>query len=149
MSDTYIREEWILKKRYLNRYRKNLSLVERLIDKRDNLERRITSLKSPVISDMPRGGTPVRTEDLIAEKAEIEDRIERLTDKGLEYKREILSAIDELDDSRYAEILESYYVRIKDIGDIAEDTGYTVRHVYRLYRDAITSINIDSKVTVK
>lgn len=143
MIDTDIRHDQKFKKRYLNRYRKNITLIERLTDKRDNLEERITGLKSPVISDMPRGGTPVSKEDLIAEKAEIEDRIERLKAKGLDYKREILTVIDDLDDPRYAEVLELFYVKNKDVYEIAESTDYTVRHIYRLYHEAIDMVAID------
>ena len=131
------------KKRYLKRYRKNCMLIERLKEKRDNLDGRIVGLKSPGLSDMPRGGTPISKEDLIAEKLEIEERIDRLTTKGKCYKSEILDRIDELDDPRYAEILESFFIGCKDFGEIAEDNNYTVRHVIRLYSEAINRMSIE------
>ncbi len=131
------------KKRYLKRYRKNCMLIERLKEKRDNLDGRIVGLKSPGLSDMPRGGTPISKEDLIAEKLEIEERIDRLTTKGKKYKSEILDHIDELDDPRYVEILESFFIGCKDFGEIAEDNNYTVRHVIRLYSEAINRMSIE------
>lgn len=130
------------KKRYMKRYRKNLALIDRLKYKVLILDERITGIKSPTYSDMPRGGTPITKEDMIAEKDEIETRIKRLEDKGRIFKSEILDKIDELDDPRHAEILESFLIECKDFGDIAEDNNYTVRHVERLYSDAIKSISI-------
>lgn len=128
------------KKRYLKRYRKNRALISRLKMKIKNLDDRIRSIRSPGFSDMPRGGTPITKEDLTAEKVDIERRIERLEAKGKIIKEEIVDIIDELEDPRYAEILESFLVDCKDFGDIAEDTGYSTRHIERLYGDAIKEV---------
>ena len=128
-----------LKKRYLKRYRKNRALIFRLQEKIENLDDRIKSIRSPGFSDMPRGGTPITKEDLTAEKVDIERRKKRLEEKGEIIKSEILDIIDELDDSRYAEVLESFLIDCKDFGEIAEDNNYSVRHIERLYRDAIKS----------
>lgn len=136
-------QELEFKKRYLKRYKKNLALIERLNDKVDNLTNRIESIKSPIISDMPRGGVPITKEDLIADKLEIEDRIERLKLKGKKYKAEILDIIDELDDTRYADILESFFIDCEPLDKIADNMGYTLRHVIRLYSEAIISIDLD------
>lgn len=143
MSDLIISDQE-RKKKYLKRYRKNCMLIERLKEKRDNLDGRITGLKSPGLSDMPRGGTPISKEDLIAEKLEVEARILRLDQKGKAYKDEILEKIDELDDPRHAEVLESFFIGCKEFGEIAEDNNYTVRHVIRLYSEAINRMSIDS-----
>jgi hypothetical protein len=136
MTDLEI-QEIETKKRYLKRYRKNRALIIRLKDKIEILDERIKGIRSPRFSDMPRGGTPITKEDMIAEKDEIERRIDRLEVKGKTIKSEILDIIDELEDTRYAEILESFLIDCKDFGEIAEDNCYSVRHVERLYADAI------------
>lgn len=141
MSDRMIQEP-DLKKSYLKRYRKNRELIYRLKNKISKLDERMTTLRSPGLSDMPRGGTPVTFPDLLAERSEIEERIERLELKGRKLKAEILDKIDELEDSRYAEVLESYFVECRDFGDIAEDNGYTIRHVLRLYTEAINAMSV-------
>jgi len=130
------------KKRFLKRYKKNLALIDRLESKVTNLDERIKNIRSPVISDMPRGGTPVSKEDILADKLEVEDRIRRLKKKGLTYKREIIDVIDELDDTRYAEILESFCIDCKSLEEIADDNGYTLRHIKRLYSEAVISVDI-------
>lgn len=131
-----------LKKQYLKRYKKNRALIDRLHDKIFFLDQRIKGIRSPGFSDMPRGGTPITKEDLIAEKIEIEERIARLEEKGKRIKVEILDKIDELEDTRYAEILESFFIRCKDFDIISEESGYTVRHVIRLYSEAISNISV-------
>ena len=128
------------KKRFLKRYRKNRDLILRLKNKVESLDERIVGMRSPVLSDMPRGGKPVTKEDLIAEKIEIEERIERLEDKGKKFKREILEKIDELDDIRYVEILEAFFIECLSFEDIAENEGYGLRHVIRLYTEALEEI---------
>lgn len=126
------------KKRELKRYKKNLACINRLEEKLFSLDERIRSVKSPSYSGMPRGSTPVTTEDLIADKMELEERINRLVAKGRNLKREILEEIDSVEDYRYCEILEAFFIGCQTLEDIAEENGYTVRHVYRLYSEAVT-----------
>ena len=126
------------KKRSLRRYQKNKSCITRLEEKLYDLELRLSSPRSPNMSGMPRGGTPVTTSDLIADKMELEERISRLKEKGKILKRDILAEIDTLEDSRYCEILEAYFIDGYTLSEIAEDNGYTDRHIYRLYSEAIT-----------
>lgn len=139
MTDLEI-QETESKKRYLKRYRKNRGLIDRLNNKINVLDDRIKGIRSPGFSDMPRGGTPITKEDLIAEKDEIERRIKRLEEKGVIIKNEILDIIDELEDPRYAEVLESFLIDCKDFDEIAEDNSYSTRHIERLYREAIKNI---------
>lgn len=136
-------QEIIRKKRSLKRYRKNRACIDRLEEKLNLLDVRIKSVKSPNYSGMPRGGTPVTTEELLSDKIELEERIERLKKKSRGVKIEILEEIDSLEDPRYCEVLEAYCIDCKSIGDIAEDMGYTERYVYDLYRDAIESLTFD------
>lgn len=140
----YLSQEAEDKKAYLKRYKKTLALIDRLKSKVAILEDRIGSPRSPNLSGMPRGGTRITDEDLIADKAEIEDRILRLESKASRYKKEILDVIDELDDPRYAEVLESYFIRLKDFETIAEENNYTTRHVARLYSEGINNVNLMS-----
>ena len=125
------------KKRSLKRYKKNNACIDRLEEKLLLLNERIKSVKSPNYSGMPRGGTPVTIEELLSDKIELEERIERLKGKSKNLKRKILEEIDTLEDPRYCEVLESFFIDNKTLETIAEDEGYTIRHVYRLYSEAI------------
>lgn len=133
------------KKRYLKRYKRNGILIDRLENKLRALEARIQGVRSPSLSGMPRGGEPVTREDLIADKVDLERRIKRLKSKGDDIRREILDIIDELEDPRYAEVLESFLIDDMTFSEIAQDMDYTERHVIRLYSEAIDAITLNSQ----
>ena len=128
------------KKRYLKSYRRNRSCLERLEEKLAGLDARIYGLKSPMLSDMPKGGKGIDREDLINDKLELQERINRLNRKGRKLKSEILDLIDELEDVRYIEVLEEFLIDCKSFRDIAEDNCYTERHVIRLYSEAMREL---------
>lgn len=130
------------KKRFLKRYKNNIACIKRLKNKIRILDERITNIKSPNYSGMPRGGIPISIDDLMSDKLELEDRVKRLKSKNVKVKKEILDAIDSLDDPRLCEVLESFFVDCIPLEDIAEIDGYTVRHVYRLYNEAVSRISV-------
>ena len=132
------------KKRSLKRYKHNLACIDRLEEKLTLLDDRITTVKSPNYSGMPRGGTPVTIEELISDKGDLEKRIKRLKDKGKRLKDHILEEIDSLEDPRYCEVLEAFFIECKSIETIAEDMGYSDRHIYDLYREGIEELTFNS-----
>ncbi len=139
MADLY-RPDTDSTKKALKRYKKNKDMIQWLYERRSRLVARIESLKSPGISDMPKGGDHRSKEDLIAEKVDIERRIQKYKDKGARFKSEITDMIDTLDDRHEAEVLERYLIYCQDFGEIADAMGYTERHVIRLYTSAVTKI---------
>ena len=145
MDDQSIQENEKSKKRFLRRYQNNLSCISRLEAKLVILDERITTIKSPNYSGMPRGGVPVTLEDLIADKDDLERRIKKLRVKGRDLKRSVYEAIDSLEDPRYCEVLEAHFIEGLDFGDIAEEMGYTERHVYTLYAEAIRCFSLPTQ----
>lgn len=133
------------KKRSLKRYRKNVECIERLERKLVVLEARITTIKSPNFSGMPRGGVPVTIDDLISDKMDLEDRIKRLKAKSRDLKRAVYEEIDSLEDTRYCEVLEARFIDGLSFGDIADNLGYTERHVYTLYQEAIALLSVSAQ----
>lgn len=130
------------KKQSLKRYRKNVACIVRLERKRDLLDMRIKSIKSPNLSGMPRGGKPVTLDDLIADKTDLEDRIKRLKKKGYILKREILAEIDSLEEAKYCSVLESFFIDCLSIEEIAENEGYSDRYIYKLYEKGISLLTV-------
>lgn len=130
------------KKQFLRRYRKNVACIERLEKKLVLLDERITSLRSPNLSGMPRGGVPVTIDDLMSDKMDLEDRIKRLKAKSRDLKKAVYEEIDSLEDSRYCEVLEAHFIEGLSFEDIAEEMGYTERHVINLYSEAITLLTL-------
>lgn len=135
-------QEIASKKRFLKRYRKNLNCIVRLEEKLALLDVKLNSVRSPNLSGMPRGGVPVTAADMVADKIDLENRIERLKEKGKRLKLEILEEIDSLDEPRYVAVLEGFFIDCLSMEAIAENEGYTVRHVYSLYHDAIRELTL-------
>lgn len=131
------------KKRSLKRYKINLACIGRLEEKLTLLDERIKSVRSPNYSGMPRGGTPVTIEDLLSDKSDLEKRISRLKDKGRRFKDQILDEIDSLEDPRYCEVLEAYFIDCKTIAQISDEMGYTEVHIYNLYREAVKELSFN------
>lgn len=130
------------KKRALKRYRKNTGCIRRLEGKLALLDDRIKTIKSPTFSGMPRGGVPVTIDDLMSDKLDLEDRIKRLKDKGRDLKRAICEEIDSLEDPRYCDVLEMFFIDCMEFDDIAEELGYTERHVISLYSEAVEILTL-------
>lgn len=145
MDDHTVQEIEKRKKKSLKRYRKNLACIKRLEEKLVILDERITAVKSPSLSGMPRGGTPVTLVDLVSDKVDLEKRIERLKAKGKKLKSEIYEEIDSLEDPRYCEVLEAHFIEGLTFESIAEEMGYTERHVYTLYSEAISLLAISDQ----
>lgn len=145
MDEQSIQEIERNKKWSLRRYRNNLSCVSRLERKLALLDERITTIKSPNFSGMPKGGVPVTIEDLLSDKMDLEKRIKRLKKKGKEIKESILEEIDSLEDSRYCDVLEAYFIDGLSIEKIAENMGYTERHIYTLYKEAISILSVSTQ----
>lgn len=125
------------KKRQLKRYKKNSACVARLENKLRLLDDRIKTVKTPVLSGMPRGGVPVSIEDLLSDKMELEERIKRLKKKGRTLKTGLLEEIDLLEDPLQCEVMEAFLIDGLSIDDIAENMGYSPRHIYRVYSEAV------------
>ena len=133
------------KKRSLKRYRKNLACIERLEKKLVLLDNRITGLKSPSLSGMPRGGVPVTIDDLISDKLDLEDRIKRLKAKSRGLKNAVYEEIDSLEDPTDVEILEAFFIDGKSFEKIAEDLGYTERRIIARYSEAIRILSLSGQ----
>lgn len=133
------------KKRSLKRYKKTLACIDRLEVKLDLVNQRLTSVRSPNLSGMPRGGTPVTSADLIADKIELEERIERLKARGVRQRHEILEEIDSLEDPKHAEVLELFFINCLTLEEIADKLRYSDRHVYRIYSEGVTFLSENSQ----
>lgn len=125
------------KKRSLKKYKKNLAKLSRLEEKLYTLDERIKSVRSPKLSDMPRGGTPVTLVDLLADKEELEERIARQKAANRNMRHAIIEELDRLDDAKHIEVLELFFIQGLTPEEIAEELCYNVRTVYRLYSEGV------------
>lgn len=134
--------DYDVKKMYLKRYSRMMKRIERLEDKLANMDDRLYSVGSGEISDMPRGGVPKTLDDLIAAKDETLNRIDQLVRTSRSIRSEIYQVIDTLEDYREVEVLEQFFIEGLTIEEIAERSGYAIRHVRRFYSNALHTIDV-------
>lgn len=130
------------KKKWLSRYQKNREVINRLEEKLANLDTQIYKIRTVSYSEQVKGGIPITINDLLVDKIELEDRVDRLSKKGRKIKTEIIDKIDSLDNCKYCEILEAYFIECKTLAQISYDMGYSDRHTRRMYSEAMQIINI-------
>ncbi len=138
------REIFDSKKRFLKRYSRIMKRIERLEDKLFDLDSRLYKVTTGEMTDMPRGGGSLTMDDVMVLKEETTERINALVQESRNIRKEIVVALDELEDFRHVEVLEHFFIEDKSIEEIAEETGYTVRHTIRFYTDAINLL--DSRI---
>lgn len=129
-------------KRYLRRYKKTKLIIDHYEEKLAKLDDRLYHIKSPNMSGEVRGGTPISQTELISDKMELLNSINKLVERAREYKSDIRKCLDQLDDVKEIQVLELFFIDCKDFEDIADETGYSLRHVIRLYCKAISKIDV-------
>lgn len=85
------------------------------------------------ISDMPRGGQPVTMESMVAEKIELQERINEKCVR----RNEIIRAIENMASERDRSILKMRFVDNLTHEEIAERVGYSSRQSRRYYEAAL------------
>lgn len=128
-------------KKYLNRYRKYMRRIDKLEEKLYQIDCDLEGVKTKNITDMPRGGMPLTIDDLLMKKEETEHRIQNLLDLSRQIRYEVFDCIDTLEDDRFAEILECYFIDRMSLEEIAERKNYSLRHVGYLYAKGIEMVN--------
>ncbi|MDT2483153.1 hypothetical protein [Enterococcus avium] len=137
-----MKEETKRKKNYLKRYRNYKTRISRLEEKLASLDEQLVGVKSVEITDMPKGGLPLTKDDLLARKEETSLRIQNLVNISRDVRVEILNCLDTLDDYRFAEVLECYFIDGYTLEAIAEIKHYSVQHVGYLYGRGLDLIQI-------
>ncbi|MGJ0706677.1 hypothetical protein [Enterococcus avium] len=137
-----MKEETRVNKKYLNRYRRYMKRVKKLEEKLYLIDCDLEGVQTKNITDMPTGGVPLTTDDLLVRKEETEHRIQNLLDLSKRIRYEVLNCIDMLEDDRFAEVLECYFIDRMTFEEIAEKKNYSIRHVGYLYGRGIELVSV-------
>lgn len=129
-------------KQYLLRAWQVEKRIDRLIGERDALWARMETVRSPVISDMPKGGRRRDWTDTVDALVDLCGDIDREIRELCRVKREVIDAIDAVEDMRLRRVLELRYRSYMSWEAIAEELGYDIRWVYRLHGMALRCIEI-------
>ena len=127
---------------FLNSYRWRMEEVQILRHRIDDLEDQLTGIRAQRITDMPRGGKSMGTDDLVAKKVDLLEMYKRDLALAEEAKAAIYDCIRSVDNIRDRTILSMHYVDSMSYTRIAEVLSYSVRQIKRFNRDAVKNMQI-------
>lgn len=118
---------------YLKSYR---WIEAEIMDDEERLARLDARLYAPgavKVSDMPRGGQPITMESLVAEKIELQERINAKNSR----RRAILESIETMRSERDRRVLKLHFVDGMTHEQVAERINYSVTQTRRYYNEAL------------
>lgn len=128
----YLRQAYRLDQRINSKLEQIASLNE--------LATKCTSTLTGIPRNPNRGTSTIA--DAVAKIVDLQAEINRDIDRLVDLKREMVRLIKAVDNTEYQTLLELRYLCFKTWEQIAVDTGYNVRHIYRLHDEAVGCIAI-------
>lgn len=128
-------------KEFLRRARGMDRRIDEATERVMRLRARLETGRMAQISDMPRGGGSDWTDTanaLIDLEMQMNARIREMC----KLKRLAMEAIEAVEEARYREVLELYYLDGFTWEQVAEQMGYDLRWIYRLHGRALRKIRV-------
>jgi len=126
----YLMRAWQIEKR-----------IDARIEERERIESRLTSPRMTNLTGMPRGGGSDWTNAVIAVLELTQDITNEIIDL-CRIKREVIEAIEAVEDSRYRRVLELRYRNYMTWDAIAKTLGYEPRNVYIIHGKALLKVRV-------
>ena len=127
--------------KYLESYKWLNAEIEDDEERLARLDARLYSPGAVNISDMPKGGQPVTMDSLVAQKMELEERINRKCMK----RRAILDSIERMVNARDRLILKYRFVDDLTHDEVAERINYSNMQVRSYYEEALERFQMLNK----
>ena len=124
-------------KQWLNRGRRIDQEISKLMETKELIEARLTSITQSYDSD---GAQSTKDPHKFDRLVEIDSLISERADELTRTKAEILTAINQLPDSRQRMVLISYYIDGKTWEQTAVDLHYSYMHIMRIHGYALAGI---------
>lgn len=119
--------------KYLESYKWLNAEIEDDEERLARLDARLYSPGAVNISDMPKGGQPITMDSLVAQRIELQDRINRKCAR----RKEILNRIESMSDYRDRLILKLEFIDDLTHEQTAERIDYSVAQTRRYYETAL------------
>ena len=127
---------------FLNTYRWRMREARILRERIDDLEDQLTGIRAQRITDMPRGGKAMGTDDLVAKKVDLLNQYERDLKLAEEARIAIEGCIRSVNSIRDRTILSMKYVDGMSYARIAEVLSYSSRQIKRINKNAVENMQI-------
>lgn len=127
---------------FLNTYRWRMREAQILRERIDDLEDQLTGIRAQQITDMPRGGKAMGTDDLVAKKVDLLCMYEQDLDEAKKALIAIYESIRSVDNIRDRTILNMVYVDGMTYTRIAELLSYSKKQIQRYHKNAVNNMQI-------
>ena len=127
----------------LEKVKKIDQLIDAKIAERDQLEALAVDICAKPMDGMPfapKGLVSRKVENAVIEIVMLEDEIATLIDYYVDYKREVVAALEKLPANEYG-VLHRRYIRYMTMEKIAEDMNYSVQHIRRIKKKALAELS--------
>ena len=112
--------------------------IDKMLAERDRLMFIATDASAKEITDMPidHGGTVAqKMQDAVCAIVDLDKKIDRLTDKYVDHKQQVINALRCLPDFEHR-ILYEHYIKYHTWVDIAVHESYSTVHLWRIRKGA-------------
>lgn len=124
-------------KEYLREFRRIKAAIDAKTERRAQMQA-IAERLTPIISDMPRGGSdPERMAKLIESIADFDAEIAQEALLMVETLQELQTSINQIERQDYRTVLELYYLNGYSWDRVALKMGYSVRNIHYLHSEAL------------
>ena len=127
---------------FLNTYRWRMREAQILRERIDDLEDQLTGIRAQQITDMPRGGKAMGTDDLVAKKVDLLTLYKQDLEKAEEALKAIYECIRSVDNIRDRTILSMVYVDGMTYSRIGEVLNYCSKQIQRYHKNAVENMQI-------
>lgn len=127
-------------KRELKRYKEMDCELKRLEDKIAEIETKLYSVKTPTLSDMPKGGMAADMADKIAKLADLKALYDDKWDELINERLRIEEAINSLEDSTERALMGYKYIDGLTWEEVCVKINYSWKQTHRIHSRALKNI---------
>lgn len=131
------------KKEYLCRYREVTEKYKSLKRQEKYLRMRLQGPRTSVLSGTPTGNKHKDISDAMIKLDETLKAVKVAEEMTLQVCADIEKIIMNIPDGIESDIIHMKYIELVSWNDIAEETGYSRRQVYRIHNKILKNLNID------
>ena len=127
---------------WLEQVKKLDELINAKLAERQRLIEIATDISAKPIDGMPHSNTGVvsqKMQNAVINLIELEHQIDKLIDKYVDHKQEVVKVLEKLPVKEYA-VMHRYYIRYMTLEQVAEDMGYSVRQVLRIKKNSLQNL---------
>ena len=130
-------------KAILGQYKKYKGVADVISHQIDDITDRSICIKSTSnLSGMPHGGAAYTYADVIADKDDLERRRKKYLTIATQEREIVQAYIDTVVSVKHHRFLMLYYVNCISVSDIAKLEGYTGRHAFRMFHEALAMVDL-------